>query len=365
MIRQASIAERMSWACKRETTRIEDIAYCLMGIFEVNMPMLYGEGDRAFVRLQEEIIKDSSDQTIFVWGFGLPLNRSCTDGIFAESPADFAECGMITPIPSTDLTHHTMTNLGLQITLPLKKIKSTEYAVFKAVGVHDRCIVLPLEREVTGNTLKRSPGSIPFLIDPRWVSTIPKQSIYISKHRLGYSDTRPKTKVKTAELRVAGYKLVEAHPPSAVFIIKHSGIIIARRDLALLRFLSDSGNQCFLLGIQAPKGEENGGPIKYWVESFDTGLSIFEHMLNGAEWKREPSFKPKPFVHLKCKADCDSITQISISEIRNMFPLYEIEIRLEVFKQQVTSPQKTCKYHLALEEKSLNGVKRGDITDKS
>ncbi|KAH7418533.1 heterokaryon incompatibility protein-domain-containing protein, partial [Cadophora sp. MPI-SDFR-AT-0126] len=224
VIRQASIAERMSWACKRETTRIEDIAYCLMGIFEVNMPMLYGEGDRAFVRLQEEIIKDSSDQTIFVWGFGLPLNRSCTDGIFAESPADFAECGMITPIPSTDLTHHTMTNLGLQITLPLKKIKSTEYAVFKAVGVHDRCIVLPLEREVTGNTLKRSPGSIPFLIDPRWVSTIPKQSIYISKHRLGYSDTRPKTKVKTAELRVAGYKLVEAHPPSAVFIIKHSGI---------------------------------------------------------------------------------------------------------------------------------------------
>lgn len=36
----ASIAQRMSWASKRETTRIEDMAYCLMGIFGVNMPPL-------------------------------------------------------------------------------------------------------------------------------------------------------------------------------------------------------------------------------------------------------------------------------------------------------------------------------------
>ncbi|KAE8442823.1 hypothetical protein EG329_002795 [Mollisiaceae sp. DMI_Dod_QoI] len=58
-LRQASIAKRMSWASKRVTTRKEDIAYCLLGIFDANMPMLYGKGDKAFVRLQEEIIKDS------------------------------------------------------------------------------------------------------------------------------------------------------------------------------------------------------------------------------------------------------------------------------------------------------------------
>jgi hypothetical protein len=40
----ASIAQRMSWAAGRETTRIEDLAYCLLGIFDVNMPLLYGEG---------------------------------------------------------------------------------------------------------------------------------------------------------------------------------------------------------------------------------------------------------------------------------------------------------------------------------
>jgi hypothetical protein len=46
-----SIAQRMSWASNRQTTRTEDMAYCLLGIFGINMPLLYGEGSRAFIRL--------------------------------------------------------------------------------------------------------------------------------------------------------------------------------------------------------------------------------------------------------------------------------------------------------------------------
>ncbi|KAH9897120.1 heterokaryon incompatibility protein-domain-containing protein [Xylariomycetidae sp. FL2044] len=65
----ASIAKRMSWASSRRTTREEDMAYCLLGLFEVNMPLLYGEGRRAFVRLQEEIMKRSVDQSLFAWSF--------------------------------------------------------------------------------------------------------------------------------------------------------------------------------------------------------------------------------------------------------------------------------------------------------
>ncbi|PMD29259.1 HET-domain-containing protein [Hyaloscypha variabilis F] len=56
-----SIAQRMSWASERQTTRVEDMAYCLMGIFDVNMPLIYGEGNKAFTRLQEQIAKDSDD----------------------------------------------------------------------------------------------------------------------------------------------------------------------------------------------------------------------------------------------------------------------------------------------------------------
>ncbi|KAF9483140.1 hypothetical protein BDN70DRAFT_800286, partial [Pholiota conissans] len=51
------IAERMSWAAKRRTTRGEDIAYSLMGIFGVSISVAYGEGpERAFFRLLEAIL---------------------------------------------------------------------------------------------------------------------------------------------------------------------------------------------------------------------------------------------------------------------------------------------------------------------
>ncbi|KAI4677366.1 uncharacterized protein J4E88_007174 [Alternaria novae-zelandiae] len=62
-----SVATRMSWASTRQTTRAEDMAYCLLGIFNINMPLLYGEGDRAFRRLQEEIIRKIDDDSILAW----------------------------------------------------------------------------------------------------------------------------------------------------------------------------------------------------------------------------------------------------------------------------------------------------------
>ncbi|KIM62504.1 hypothetical protein SCLCIDRAFT_60203, partial [Scleroderma citrinum Foug A] len=61
------VAQIMSWAANRTTTRVEDRAYSLLGLLDVNMPMLYGEGRRAFQRLQLEIIRVSNDQSIFAW----------------------------------------------------------------------------------------------------------------------------------------------------------------------------------------------------------------------------------------------------------------------------------------------------------
>jgi Heterokaryon incompatibility protein (HET) len=60
----ASVARRMAWAANRQTTRTEDVAYCLMGLFDVAMPLLYGEGEKAFIRLQEEIIKEIDDHSL-------------------------------------------------------------------------------------------------------------------------------------------------------------------------------------------------------------------------------------------------------------------------------------------------------------
>ncbi|PMD37447.1 HET-domain-containing protein, partial [Hyaloscypha variabilis F] len=61
------VAARISWMRKRETTRVEDLSYSLLGILNVNMPMLYGEGQNAFLRLQEEIMKKYNDLSIFAW----------------------------------------------------------------------------------------------------------------------------------------------------------------------------------------------------------------------------------------------------------------------------------------------------------
>jgi heterokaryon incompatibility protein (HET) len=62
-----SVPERMSWAEKRETTRKEDKAYSLLGIFNVYMSLIYGEGrENAFKRLREEIDKSLKGKSLHI-----------------------------------------------------------------------------------------------------------------------------------------------------------------------------------------------------------------------------------------------------------------------------------------------------------
>jgi hypothetical protein len=92
-----NVAQRMSWASKRETTRVEDAAYSLLGIFGVHMYMLYGEGENAFIRLQEQILQYTEDYSIFVW-HEHPEDkrselRSRYRGVLAYSPSNFCRLG--------------------------------------------------------------------------------------------------------------------------------------------------------------------------------------------------------------------------------------------------------------------------------
>jgi hypothetical protein len=117
-LRDASVAQRMSWAAQRHTTREEDIAYCLLGIFGVAMAMIYGEGgDKAFFRLQEQIMRTTRDDSILAWGLTLtePISSYATKftpgRILAAAPLDFANCNHIisreqssTPMHSLDIS---------------------------------------------------------------------------------------------------------------------------------------------------------------------------------------------------------------------------------------------------------------------
>ncbi|CZR55537.1 uncharacterized protein PAC_05425 [Phialocephala subalpina] len=120
-----SIAQRMCWASRRETTRSEDIAYCLLGLFDVNMPLLYGEGGKkAFIRLQEEIMKNSDDHTLFAWNVpeevGSHWGALKEVGLLAEHPIFFRSSKDILSFRRWDASDtFSMTNKGLRITIPL------------------------------------------------------------------------------------------------------------------------------------------------------------------------------------------------------------------------------------------------------
>ncbi|KAH9924983.1 heterokaryon incompatibility protein-domain-containing protein, partial [Epithele typhae] len=66
-VQDVSVAQRMAWAARRRCTRVEDEAYALMGLFDITMPTLYGEGRRAFVRLQREVLACVPDQSVLAW----------------------------------------------------------------------------------------------------------------------------------------------------------------------------------------------------------------------------------------------------------------------------------------------------------
>nr|VWO95293.1 Uncharacterized protein [Ganoderma boninense] len=153
-----SVARRISWASQRQTTREEDEAYSLMGVLGVHLPAIYGEGRFAFIRLQEEVLKQTSDQSLFVWGLALrdnleltddtptdgthfweEPNRSIWDGtyirnLFALSPRDFSSSAKTSVLArhsfleqlglNCPLSDYTMASHGIRMTVPVLSVKS-------------------------------------------------------------------------------------------------------------------------------------------------------------------------------------------------------------------------------------------------
>ncbi|KAF5236879.1 hypothetical protein FAUST_6294 [Fusarium austroamericanum] len=130
-----SVATKMSWVSRRETTRTEDQAYCLLGIFDVQMPLLYGEGNKAFIRLQEEILKRQPDHTLFAWRSEHNAPTPTFSGLLAPSPKNFAShyCqGLLSK--HVDMPYE-MTNKGLHLQVRLIKSRKTPNEVYAILDV--------------------------------------------------------------------------------------------------------------------------------------------------------------------------------------------------------------------------------------
>jgi hypothetical protein len=240
-----SIARRMSWAAGRQATRVEDIAYSLLGIFDVNIGLVYGEGEKAFFRLQQEILRVSEDQSLFAWGFepfqfkdilqkskeisGVPShpNNHSSWGALAISPDQFHASGDIKPIQS-DRIHppSSMTSRGAQVNLFI--VRARHGADYLEIGLLEcgfgsevhQCIGILLEENNSVDCVTRvsiAPRTFSFLVPIQvlveavgrrvWIQNAESRQIQLRLQPSAYSIV-----LKVGLLLQIGYKVVQIKP---------------------------------------------------------------------------------------------------------------------------------------------------------
>jgi hypothetical protein len=215
-VRREMYFTRISWVEDRQTTKAEDIAYCLMGILDVHMPLLYGEGEfKAFKRLQHEMVKRTSSSSLLAWGlsfdncistgpdlwsiFPRSINRQ---DILAQSPKYFSHQLVLESVATLrDISKAWVhTNRGIKVELMLVE-KADWYIVADEEGTpqrHDLAIaVLPFTRPgnsfecpgvlLSGNSLERTynriscPKGYPSVMVPaRLVSQAKPSKVYLT-----------------------------------------------------------------------------------------------------------------------------------------------------------------------------------------
>jgi hypothetical protein len=214
-----SVAQVMSWAAGRETTREEDIAYCLLGLLGVNMPLIYGEGPRAFERLQQEFMKTSTDHSLFSW-----RGPGAERGPFARSPAEFRHCKDLTAGKGHSLDF-SMTNRGLRIDLPLMTVEDGNFAAVLDCHGPDDCRRAIYLKEVRPGVYRRVRCTEELLrVDPDEEIPTPK-TVYIEPavpRTLGRDRLMPQEdgysfRVDFRAALVNGFHLEQRHSPDGNF----------------------------------------------------------------------------------------------------------------------------------------------------
>lgn len=176
-----TVAQRMSWASSRHTSRLEDIAYCLIGLFDVNLPLMYGEGSKAFLRLQRQIIGQTDDETIFAWT-DAPIEGS---GLLAPSVKHFADAATVQrDAPGQNYgerPHYFSTNKGLSFQSPLIPYSLNTYLVPLHCCRDEKQLAIFLTKTFKGDKYRRTQyRGRSFLDAPDWnVSKLRMRTIFI------------------------------------------------------------------------------------------------------------------------------------------------------------------------------------------
>lgn len=306
----ASVAERMSWASFRQTTRVEDIAYCLLGLFEIAMPLIYGEGTKAFFRLQEEIGRSMRDHSIFAFGYDLvSLDHGYN---LAKSPGDFMACGNVTSLPqdykiiSPNRSHYTSTNNGLHIPLQLVPLATGGWIgmlecrdnSFKG----DLVIAIPLFQDHKfEEVFYRHAAGLPELVTAETFRNVEPRHIYI--HRSGPKLTSTRISgIKLSCTFLKHIKIKATYPPHwDVARGEHQERWLPRDTLQEQVLILDclnneDGNFLVKIKYSYKRGRLNGGnhPMAAQVSArpvwnaLALNYVIHEDSLPKTPWKRDP-----------------------------------------------------------------------------
>ncbi|KAG8213353.1 hypothetical protein J3R82DRAFT_11839 [Butyriboletus roseoflavus] len=117
------VSEKMRWASQRTTSRIEDVAYALLGLFDVTIPIAYGDGPRAFYKLMSALAGHCTEPDFFAWtgkpsswSLALPSSPQC----YGPQASPF-QTDLVTPSTSSALAlgdpAYELTKLGLRTRL--------------------------------------------------------------------------------------------------------------------------------------------------------------------------------------------------------------------------------------------------------
>lgn len=308
---ESSIAEKMSWAAGRKTQRIEDRAYSLMGLFGIHMPIIYGEGDKAFKRLQLEIMKSSDDQTIFAWHDSLAHPHSVRNrGLLASAPDVFMRASPVVAIDHSDFINilpgsrspfrglprgYSILNDGIHITLPMKQVADGWLAVL-------RC--------------KRQGQKLPY-------------GIYL-KERSGSDDFLRTSPTKLIQLESADLQGLAPHT-IRIAVDHHILPTTKRRQFFTFQSIGPVWEHCSHYAIcPKPGSHDVGQGTGYEVLYPDTRIELSNNMQCGCVYSQGPHGEVtvlligiehhRPWVHLL--ADAGLHRYVDTSRLRRR-PLYE------------------------------------------
>ena len=231
-----SVAQKMSWGAGRQTTRPEDEAYCLMGLFDVNMPLLYGEGRKAFSRLQQEILRLSEDQSIFAWSYPKAAQSHLQiSGLMAPSPEYFKDASRI-GIMDFDEKHESLfevVNQLVRMSLPVvPKVRALKLQMLSTN---------PLTYQIVEIQSDQDKGEFEMLTQTSSLSTpttfqtpvkeMPSLQIPVSAPRITIDDEEgnSKTLVHPPEGETESAAIAETNSP-AVKLSKHSNRVAGPSD---------------------------------------------------------------------------------------------------------------------------------------